>query len=59
MAGTIPSAMTAATARPASARDGKQATPVLVVAGIGSSATVISVSTPRVPSEPVSNRVRS
>ncbi len=59
VAGTIPSPMIASTARPAFASDPKYATPVFVVAGIGSSATVSSVSTPSVPSEPVSSRVRS
>ena len=51
--------MIASTARPASDSVGKYATPVLLAAGMGSSATVTSVSTPRVPSEPVSSRVRS
>ena len=57
--GVSPRAAISATAAPAAAVEGKTATRVSDSAGAGRSATVTSVITPRVPSEPTKSRVRS
>ena len=57
--GESPRAEISATAAPAAAVEGKTATMVSDSSGAGRSETVISVITPRVPSDPTKSRVRS
>src|SRR5690606_8680056 len=57
--GVQPAALIAATAAPAAAVVSNTATRVRELAAAGRSASVISVITPRVPSEPTNSRVRS